>query len=163
MEPEGSSHCSQHPATGPYPDPHESSPHPPTLFLNFLFNIILTSTPRSSEWSLPFRYSDQNCIRVCYLSHACYIFCPSHPLWLEYCNNVRFTCVLYTNTLYLSGPLCQWTKNLTCKRRKTNLIIDPRHPFQTDSWYHPASCLMDTGVKWPEREADDSPPSSAEV
>jgi hypothetical protein len=32
MEPEGSLPCSQQPAIGPYLEPDESSPHPPTLF-----------------------------------------------------------------------------------------------------------------------------------
>jgi len=33
MEPEGSLLCSQEPATGHYPEPDESSPHPQILFL----------------------------------------------------------------------------------------------------------------------------------
>jgi hypothetical protein len=33
MEPEGLLPSSQQPATGPYSDPDESSPHLPTLFL----------------------------------------------------------------------------------------------------------------------------------
>jgi len=37
--------CSQGPATGPYPDPDESSPHPPTLS-PFRSNDILPSAPR---------------------------------------------------------------------------------------------------------------------
>jgi len=32
MEPEGSLPCSQQPATGPFPEQDESSPHPPTEF-----------------------------------------------------------------------------------------------------------------------------------
>jgi hypothetical protein len=33
MEPQGSLQCSQQPATGPYPEPDVSSPHPPNLVL----------------------------------------------------------------------------------------------------------------------------------
>jgi hypothetical protein len=33
METESSLQCSQKPAIGPYPEPEESSPHLPTLFL----------------------------------------------------------------------------------------------------------------------------------
>jgi hypothetical protein len=33
MEPKFSLLCSQEPATGPYPEPDESNPHLPTLFL----------------------------------------------------------------------------------------------------------------------------------
>jgi len=32
MAPESSLPCSQEPATGPYPKPDESNPHPPTNF-----------------------------------------------------------------------------------------------------------------------------------
>jgi hypothetical protein len=46
--------------------------------------------------------------------------------------------------------------------------VSPLHVVQTDSGAHPASYLMDTGgsfprVKWTVREADHSPPNSAEV
>jgi hypothetical protein len=54
MEPEGSSPSSQEPATSPCPEPDESKSHPEPYFSNIRFNIILPSTPRSSEWYLPF-------------------------------------------------------------------------------------------------------------
>jgi hypothetical protein len=38
MVPEDSLPCSQEPATGPYPEPDKSSPHPPpTLFVDAKF------------------------------------------------------------------------------------------------------------------------------
>jgi hypothetical protein len=41
-------------------------------------NIILPSTTRSSEWSLPFRFSNQSTVCISHLSHACYMPLPSH-------------------------------------------------------------------------------------
>jgi hypothetical protein len=47
MEPEGSSPCSQKPATGPYPEPADfSSPIDPYL-PKVHFNVILPPAPRS--------------------------------------------------------------------------------------------------------------------
>jgi len=59
MKPKSSLQCSQDAATGPYPEPDESSPQPPSLFLKIHSNIIFPSTPRSSNWSLLFRFSKQ--------------------------------------------------------------------------------------------------------
>jgi hypothetical protein len=39
---------------------------------------ILPSTLRCSEWSLPFRLSDQNFVYIARLRHACYVIRPSH-------------------------------------------------------------------------------------
>jgi hypothetical protein len=41
---------------------HIFSPYFPKI----QFNIILQSTPRSLAWSLPFRFSDQNVVRISY-------------------------------------------------------------------------------------------------
>jgi len=42
-------------------------------------NIILPSMAMSSEWSLTLRFSDQNCVCISHLFHACYMLRPSHP------------------------------------------------------------------------------------
>jgi hypothetical protein len=43
---------------------------PKSYFPKIHFNIILPFTPRSSEWSLPFRLSNQNFVHISYLPHA---------------------------------------------------------------------------------------------
>jgi len=53
--------------------PVHISPH---YFPKMNSYIILPSTPTSSEWSLPFRFSNQNFVWISPLSHACYISCP---------------------------------------------------------------------------------------
>jgi hypothetical protein len=56
LEPEGSLQCSQQTPTGPCMHPvHIFTPN----LSNIQSNIILPSTPGSSEWSLPVSFSDQ--------------------------------------------------------------------------------------------------------
>jgi hypothetical protein len=65
-ESEGSLPCSQ-PSTGPYPEPDVTSPFP-----RIHSNVIFTSISRSSKWSLPLRFYNQNIICIFTLSPACY-------------------------------------------------------------------------------------------
>jgi len=46
---EGSSQCLKYPATGPYSEPDESSPHHATIFPKIHSNIISPSMHRSCE------------------------------------------------------------------------------------------------------------------
>jgi hypothetical protein len=65
--------------TGPYPEPDASRSHLPLYFCNILSSIILTLTPKCSEWLLPFYYSIQNFVWILpclpYVLHA-----PTHPI-----------------------------------------------------------------------------------
>jgi hypothetical protein len=68
MEPESPLPWSHEPATSLYPEPDESSHTFQPYFLKIHFNITLTSTTRSSEWSLPFNvrhYSVYECDKEC--------------------------------------------------------------------------------------------------
>jgi hypothetical protein len=42
----------------------------------------------STEWSLPFRFSDQNCVSTSHLSHTCCMHRSSHPPWCDHPNNI---------------------------------------------------------------------------
>jgi hypothetical protein len=55
MGPEGSLTFSQELAISPYHDLDESNPQTPIHFPKIPFNIILSSTPRSQDRSLPFK------------------------------------------------------------------------------------------------------------
>jgi hypothetical protein len=56
-------------------------------FLKIPFNIILPSTPKSSEWLLPFRLSN-NFVRISHLPHARYMPRPTHPPWSDHPNTI---------------------------------------------------------------------------
>jgi hypothetical protein len=87
-EPEVSSPHSQQPDTGPYPEPIESTPSPPANLPKIHSDPIISSMPRSSEWSLSFELSHQNLVHFSLLSHACHMPCLLHPPWLDLPNNI---------------------------------------------------------------------------
>ena len=54
----------------------------PSNFLEIHFNNSLTSTPRSSRWSISRSSSHQNPVRTSPFPHACYIPCPFRSYFL---------------------------------------------------------------------------------
>jgi hypothetical protein len=62
-----------------------------------------SSTPRSSKWSLPFKFSDQNCVCISDFSHACYIPRPSHIPLFDHPNNIWWR-VPVLKLLNISNP-----------------------------------------------------------
>jgi hypothetical protein len=47
--------------------------HTLTSYFFEINNIVFPSTPKFSEWSLPFRFTDQAFALISHLTHACYI------------------------------------------------------------------------------------------
>jgi hypothetical protein len=62
MAPEGTKPRLRQPATCTYSDSEQSSPCPPSDFLQTHLNIIIPSTPGSSKWSLSHRFPQQNSV-----------------------------------------------------------------------------------------------------
>ena len=63
MEPESALSRLQELANCPYSEPYQSSPCPPSYFLNIHFNIILPPMVGSSKWSLSLRFLQRNPVR----------------------------------------------------------------------------------------------------
>jgi hypothetical protein len=80
-EPEGSSPHSQQPATSPYPEPVESTPHPPTNLPKVHFYPILPSTPWSFKWS--FSYGIPSKTLYTFLPSPMRATCPTHLILLD--------------------------------------------------------------------------------
>jgi len=60
------------------PPATEDAPCFSHYFPNIHYNISFTSTPRSPEWTLPFRFSNQHFVCISELSHEFYMPRPSH-------------------------------------------------------------------------------------
>jgi hypothetical protein len=98
MESEGSLPCPQQPCTVLYLDQMHPVHNFPPCFPKIHSNIILPSTPRSSEFSsLLLRFSNQNTVYISHLTHACYT--PAHLIFLDLITLIIFSeaslCSLY--------------------------------------------------------------------
>jgi hypothetical protein len=99
----------------------------PPYFPDMHSNINLLSTLRSSECSLPFRFSNQNIIRISQLSHACYIPRLSHTPWLEQPNNIWWRVQIMKLLIMQSSPASRHFVNLWTESRTYFVHIFVNH------------------------------------
>jgi hypothetical protein len=67
-------------------------------------NVIFPSTPTSSEWCLPFSFSNQNIVLISHLVSARYMPLPSHPPWRDHPNNIWWSIQVMKLLIMLSCP-----------------------------------------------------------
>jgi hypothetical protein len=87
MEHEVSLLCLQDPTTSTYLEPDESILYPQIL-VKIHFNIIFPSMHKSPNWSLPFRFPNQNFVCTSHFSHMYHIPHSSHPLGFHDSENI---------------------------------------------------------------------------
>ena len=103
---------------------HASQSH----FLKIYFNNILTSTPRSSKWSLSIRFSHQNPTCMCHLLHVLH----PRPFWL-FLNMVRS---YGEETLALRPPTKREGRPLVCCQRLLMNTVAATPPYWR-LFFHP--------------------------
>jgi hypothetical protein len=74
----------------------------PLHFPNINCNIF-PSTRRSSEWPLPFSFSDLSFVYISYRSHTCYMSHPSRP-WFDHPNNIWWSVQVTKLLIMQSSP-----------------------------------------------------------
>jgi hypothetical protein len=94
--------CQKVPAFLWNPKVHKSPPLDPILsrpnpfcpidpyFPKVHLNVILSPTPRSSQWSLTFGLPNQNPVNKSPLPHTCHMSRPSYPPWFNHPNNIQW-------------------------------------------------------------------------
>jgi len=88
--------------------------------LSLCFPKVLI-TPRTSEWSLPFRYSAENLVYISHFSHACYMPNLSHHRWCIHPNNIRWS-------VQVMKLLIMQSSTASCPHLLLRSKYSPRHP-----------------------------------
>jgi len=131
MEPEGSLPCSQKPATGPYPEPDESSSHVPTLF-SLRTILILSSQLRLGLSNGVYHSGFPTKMLYAFLvSHVCYMTCPYYRPWSDHTNNVCWSVQIMKILIMQSSPIYRHVLPLGLKYspQHLNFILPRSVPF----------------------------------
>ena len=95
---------------------------PKSHFLKIHLNIILSSTPGSSKWSLSLRFPHQNPAYTPFLHHTRYMPCPYHSSLFDHPKCIRWG-VQITKLLIMQFP------PLPCYLAPLRPKNSPQHPM----------------------------------
>jgi hypothetical protein len=90
--------------------------------------VLVPSTPRSSDWSLPFRSSDQNFVFISHLSYAYYMPHPSNSAGIDHPNNIWWSLQVTKPLSMRSSPAYRHLLPLRSK-------YSPQHPVLIHSQF----------------------------
>jgi len=113
-------------------------------YLKILFNIILSSVPRSSKWLIPIRSPHQNPVCTYPVPRACHMPGPFHSPWFDYPNNIseRYRPLSCSLCSFLHSPLTSSLlgpntlpdalfPNTLSLRSSLNVSDQVLHPYKT--------------------------------
>jgi len=142
MENKGSLPRLQQLATCPYREPDQSSPYPHTTLREELSNIILPSTPGTSERSFSLRCPHQNPVSTSPLSIRA--TCPAHLIILDLITPIIFgeeyrsySYLLCTSFLHSTVTSSLLGPNILLSTLFSNTLILPSSPSVSDQVSHP--------------------------
>jgi hypothetical protein len=82
--------------------------------------------PRSSKWSLPFKFS-KHFVCIFHPSHACYLPCPSYSPWFDHSNNIWWSIQVTKLPIMQSSPaLCHFLP-LRANFQNLCMAVEVRH------------------------------------
>jgi hypothetical protein len=126
LELQGSSRHSKEPATGPYPEPVEST-SPPSQIPYVPFWSHSTLTPMFYEWSLSFGVSHQNLVQFSLLSHTYHMSRPPHSPWFNLSNDIWIWVQIMKLLIVQLPPLSCYVSPLRSKYSSQNPVL--KHPL----------------------------------
>jgi hypothetical protein len=83
----------------------------------------ISSTTRSSEWSLSFGLSHQNLLHFSLLSYMCHMTCPPHSLWFDLLNEIWRSMQIMNLLIVQLYPLTSYFIPLTSKYSPHNPVF----------------------------------------
>ena len=117
-------------------------------FLKIHLNIILTSMPGSSNWSLSLRFPHQNPVYTSALPHTCYMSRPPHSSRFDHSNNIGRGVQIIKVLIIWFSPLSHYPVSVRPKYYPQHPILKRPQPTFLPQCEQPSfTPIQTTGTK----------------